>query len=87
MIQLDRIYIPEIEQHNAINAAADKDVKRDDMANRYLDCMIADAHQRQRGLPDKCDYKAINAAILARWAVSGLNYIKKKAWKMLEEMR
>ncbi len=34
---------------------------------------------RQRG-EDEIDFKKINQAILARWSLSSLDYIKKRAW-------
>lgn len=32
----------------------------------------------------KPDFGKINRAIVTRWSVSALNYIKKKAWKIVE---
>lgn len=67
----ERIYIASVEQSNAINAAADPECTRDQMAEFYADCL------RVR---DGVDWAAVNAAILKRWA-KGLNYIKTRAWK------
>lgn len=90
---IERIYLPLIDQSNAINAAASKEVTRDIMASFYEDCLIADTIARQRNkrraeegdndLEGRVDFKAVNNAILARWP-KGLDYIKGKAWKALE---
>ena len=31
------------------------------------------------------DWEAVNAAIRERWSASALNYIKRRAWKLIEE--
>ena len=33
---------------------------------------------------EEVDWGAINEAILAKWSISGLDRIKKRAWKLLE---
>lgn len=38
------------------------------------------AHLKQAP-PDFVDWPTVNAALLARYSVSGLNYIKAKAWR------
>lgn len=54
---------------------ADNRLTRDDIASTYAWCI------RQR---DECDFRVINQAILERWSLSGLAYIKKRAWKRFE---
>lgn len=90
---IERIYLPSIDESNAINAALDSSncgVTRDDMVGFYEECIIADnlAWQRNKRaeedgerLEKRVDFKAVNDAILARWSPSGLTYIKEKAWK------
>lgn len=87
---IERIYLPSIDESNAINAATSGECTRDDMANFYEDCLIADnlAWQRNKHaaldgepLEARVDFKAVNDAVLAHWTMSGLTYIKKKAWK------
>lgn len=36
---------------------------------------------------EKTDWPAVNQAIMQRWSFSGLEYIKKLAWKMVDEKR
>lgn len=91
---LERIYLPSIDQSNAINAARSPDIKRNDMANFYEDCLIADnlAWQRNKARMEdgesatevRVDFKAVNDAVLDRWSMAGLTYIKKRAWKQFE---
>jgi len=90
---IERIYLPSIDESNAINAAKADEITRDDMANFYEDCLIADnlAWQRNKraeedgeALEKRVDFKAVNNAILARWTKSGLVYIKTKAWKQFD---
>lgn len=87
---IERIYLPSIDESNAINAAAEKDITRKDMVGFYEDCLIADnlAWQRNKAakengepLERSVNFKAVNDAILAKWSTSGLKYIKEKAWK------
>ena len=69
-----RLYCPENETRNALNAAEAPECTRKMMAGCYADCIRAEH-------PDKsCDWPAINAAILKRWPKS-LEWIKRQAWK------
>lgn len=34
---------------------------------------------------EKVDFKKINQEIISRWSHNALNYIKTKAWKLIEE--
>lgn len=90
---IERIYLPFIDQSNCINAANSGECTRDDMAGFYEDCLIADnlAWQRnkdaeldQMPLEPRVDFKAVNDAILSRWSLAGLKYIKEKAWKQFQ---
>ena len=55
---------------------ADNKFKRDDIAQTYAFC---------RDSREKIDWLKVNIAILNRWSLSGLNYIKSKASKLMEE--
>ena len=79
---IERIYSAEIDQSNAINAAADKEVTRDVMATFYRDCIIAD---KKDGLGRRVDFAVLNKAIIERWSLSSLAYIKNLAWKQIIE--
>ena len=81
---IERIYVSSVEQLNAINAAKDPVVKRDDMASVYADCIRADTAAFIT-LSERVDFVQVNNAILQRWP-KGLEYIKRKAWKLLEPM-
>ena len=49
--------------------------KRDSVATTYAFCI------RQN---EECDFPTINRAIIDRWSVSALEYIKQRAWKLVE---
>lgn len=49
----------------------DKRVKRNDIARVYRNAICYNA---------PVDFKAINAAIIDRWSLSALEYIKNRAW-------
>ena len=51
---------------------ADKRYKRNDCAKTYRMALCSS---------DKTDWSAVNTAIINRWSVSGLEYIKNLAWK------
>ncbi len=53
---------------------------RDDVALTYA--LAIRTHQAN---VEKVDWGAINRMIIERWSVSGLDYIKKRAWRMLKE--
>lgn len=73
---IEELFFPACNFSNAMNAVADKEVTRDDMAEFYADCLRAGAEHGH----DKIDWKALNLAIMKRWP-KGLKYIKEKAWK------
>lgn len=54
----------------------DKQFKRDDIAVTYFMCLCSE---------EQINWAKINHAIINRWSKSGLNYIKKLAWKQFEE--
>ena len=60
----------------------DKSFKRDDLVNFYA-YIIFEFQVFKR----KVNIKEVNQKILTRWKISGLNYIKTKAWKIYAEMR
>lgn len=53
----------------------DTRIKRNDVALTYAFGL--------RGSED-VDWKRVNAAILERWSMAGLVYIKERAWKLYE---
>lgn len=55
---------------------ADRSLTRDDVALTYAFCI------RQSG-EDEIDFPTINAAILERWSMAALRYIKREAWERL----
>lgn len=54
---------------------ADETTKRDNVALSYALGIASD---------EDIDYGKINRAIVARWSFSALDYIKRKAWKIIE---
>lgn len=62
---------------------ADRRLTRDDVAMTYAFCI------RQSGPwgSDEIDYAVINEAIMERWSLSALKYIKEKAWRIAEGRR
>lgn len=55
--------------------------KRDDVVQEYANCILEEDDYYPQ------DWKAINAAIVAKWSPAALVYIKTKAWKRAEEYR
>lgn len=53
----------------------DKDFTRDNIASRYAFCIASCG---------EADFEKINRTIVDRWSKSALEYIKKKAWKIVE---
>lgn len=45
---------------------------------------IAQTYAFGIGSSEDINWKRINEAIVKRWSISGLNYIKRIAWKMVE---
>ena len=54
---------------------ADKRMRRYDVAVAYTECMHPSAD---------VDFRVVNAAIMERWSLSGLRWIKAAAWRRLE---
>ena len=73
-----RVYAIECEKTNCLNAIASKECGRNDVVGFYADCIRAEPTGRSWA-------KEVNAAILLRWKASGLNYIKKAAWKQIQQ--
>lgn len=59
-----------------LNEIADKQFKRKDIALTYAISLKSS---------DETDYAKVNNAIIQRWSLSGLVYIKELAWKMIKE--
>jgi hypothetical protein len=64
-------------QSTILGEIADDRMTRDDVALTYAFCI------RQRGV-DTIDFGAVNRAIVDRWSLSALKYIKTKAWRYVE---
>jgi len=54
---------------------ADKNLTRDNVALTYAFCISS---------REEIDYGKINRAIVARWSMGALAYIKHNAWKIVE---
>lgn len=54
---------------------ADKRMTRDDVASTYAMTLLSSER-------DSVDWLAVNGAIIERWSLSALKYIKEKAWRM-----
>jgi hypothetical protein len=52
-----------------------KECKRRDIAQTYRLAMMA---ERDNG--EAIDWRKVNAAIITRWSISGLTWIKEQAW-------
>lgn len=78
----ERVYLSEGEQSNALHAADSRDCTRNDMAEIYADCIIADGLARLAGRA-RVDFAIVNRAILRRWP-KGLTCIKEHAWRIVE---
>jgi hypothetical protein len=57
---------------------ADPRMKRDDIAATYAFLIVQKAHLRPN------DFRRINHAIIDRWSLNALTYIKDRAWKLVE---
>lgn len=62
-----------------LDEVAAKGVKRKDVAMTYAMAIVSHANKA-----DVIDWRKVNAAITDRWSVSGLDYIKNLAWKIVE---
>ena len=62
-------------EETILREIADKVVKRDSVALTYAFCISS---------LDNTKFSEMNRAIIARWGMSGLDYIKEKAWKIVE---
>jgi hypothetical protein len=59
---------------------ADKRMTRDDVAMTY-----AFAIRQHDGGRDQVDFAKVNHAILDRWSMAALKYIKEKAWRLVRQ--
>jgi len=57
-----------------LDEIANKVFKRNSIALTYALAMMSS---------EKVDWAKINQAIVERWSLSGLEYIKKRAWKIM----
>lgn len=65
-------------ERHLLNDIADRHQTRDDVAITYAMALGSDEH---------IDWPKVNAAVVDRWSVSALEYIKGKAWKFAEGRR
>ena len=70
-----KIELMDVEQV-ILEEIAEKESTRDSIALTYAFCITSS---------EDIDWWMINQAIVARWSRSALIYIKKKAWKLIEE--
>jgi len=59
-----------------LNEISHKECKRNDIALTYYFCMVSS---------EDINYAKINKAIIERWSFSGLEYIKKEAYKWFKK--
>ena len=64
-------------QETILNEIKHKECKRNDLSLTYA--FIISSSER-----DKVNWSIINKAIIDRWSLSGLYYIKNRAWKLLK---
>lgn len=62
-------------ENHILAEIADKTMTRDDVAASYALAV---------GAPESVNWAAVNQAIMDRWSLSALRYIKDKAWKLRE---
>lgn len=70
--KITRIYDPENDQSNCLNAIGDAKTTRRLVASFYVDCIRAGTG---------VDWHAINTAIIKKFGGNGLIDVKKMAWK------
>jgi hypothetical protein len=58
-----------------LNEISIKELKRDDIAKIYALAILSE---------EVTDFKKVNEAIMERWSFSALQYIKEKAWKIID---
>jgi hypothetical protein len=58
---------------------ADKRMTRDDVALTYAFAI----RQQGQWSGDEVDYAKVNRAIMERWSMAALKYIKEKAWRLV----
>ena len=76
---LDDIKLTALVQDEILEQIADKKQKRNDIAKTYIGVLAVPFFMK-----DTIDIPKINKAIINRWSMSGLKYIKDKAWKKFE---
>jgi hypothetical protein len=65
-------------QGTILAECADRRMTRDDVALSY-----AFALRQTRAGEDEVDWRVVNDAIIERWSLSALKYIKEAAWRRL----
>ncbi len=70
-----RIEIQDVQEH-ILKEIADKRLDRATIATTYYFCILSS---------EKPDFAVINAAIIARFGASGLQWIKERAWEDVRE--
>jgi hypothetical protein len=64
-------------ERHLLDEIADKRMTRDDVAMSYAMSLASDER-------DRIDWRKVNEAIMDRWSLAALKYIKTKAWRMVE---
>lgn len=66
-------------ENTLLREIADKRMTRDDVALTYAFAIRQQGHWSGNVV----DYAVVNRAILGRWSMAGLKYIKEKAWRLV----
>jgi len=61
-----------------LSEIASPEITRNDVAQTYLLAMLSD---------EEVDWRTVNMAIIKRWSISTLQYIKERAWAKLDEIK
>lgn len=67
-------------QGTILREIADPRMTRDDIALTYAFAI----RQHGRTSTNEFDYARVNQAIIDRWSLAALKYIKEKAWRLLK---
>ena len=67
-------FVLSLPEETILDEISKKEFKRKDIAETYHLVMVAEQFGK------KVDWNKINKAIIGRWSLSGLKYIKKYAW-------
>lgn len=78
---IERVYFPECEFSNAVNALKEPDITKKRFAGFYADCVISDPKAHA------IDWRKLDGLIVERWGHHALLWIKKQARAQLMAAR